>query len=377
MARSRTITAAVAGVVGAALAGTGLGTLGTTSATAGAAPAPTPPHHEWRAQTLADGLVSPLSLAVSRDGTRYVTANFAGQLLRQKPEQKKPRVIFQADRGVEVGAVSEHRGSLRFALSKNGRRGIVMAVGDSGRAVQLADVGAFERRVNPDARVRYGFRDLAGSCARQLPDDGPPAAYRGVVETHPYATLMHRGTTYVADAAANALLAIPRPGVVRLAAVIPSIPVRMTAERAQSLGFPDCVVGELYWLESVPTDVEAGRNGKLYVSTLPGGPEDGSLGANARIYKVDPRTGRTVKIADRLESLTGLAVARNGDIFTAELFRGRISKVHPGSTVPRRFLETSLPGDVEVTAHGLFATTQVLGGGPDDPPAGRLVRIRR
>jgi hypothetical protein len=351
-----------------ALVGTGVGAV-TSQASADSATKPS-------TQTLASGLLSPLSLAVGKDGTTYFSQNFAGLLMKQKPGQKKPSVIYANKDGFEVGAVSEHRGSLRFALSKNQRRGVIMAVGGSGKPVAIANLGVYEKKNNPDAKNSYGFRNLSDDCAAQMPQQGPPPAYQGIVETHPYATLMAGGTTYVADAAANAIFGIPRRGKVTTVAVLPPVPAEITAAAAEQFGFPDCVVGKTYYFEAVPTDVEAGPGGQLYVSTLPGGPEDGSLGALAAVYKVNPRTGKVTKVAGGLISATGLAVARNGDIFVAELFRGRISRIKAGQSKPHGFVDAPLPADVEVGSKGLFATINALPG-EDTPPAGKVVRVRR
>ncbi len=351
-----------------ALVGAGFGAV-TSQANADSAAKPS-------TQTLAKDLLSPLSLAVSRNGTTYFSQNFAGLLMRQKPGQKKPSVIYANKDGFEVGAVSEDRGSLRFALSKNQRRGVIMAVGGNGKPVAIGNIGIHEKKNNPDAKNSYGFRGLSDECAAQMPQDGPPPAYKGIVETHPYATTMARGTTYVADAAANAIFGIPRRGKVTTVAVLPPVPAVVTAEAATQFGFPECVAGKKYYFEPVPTDVEAGPGGQLYVSTLPGGPEDGSLGALAAVYKVNPKTGKVTKVAGGLVSATGLAVASNGDIFVAELFRGRISRIKAGQSKPRGFINVPLPADVELSSRGMFATINALPG-EDAPPAGKVVRIRR
>jgi hypothetical protein len=368
MSRSSKLTSSLATL---ALVGAGVGAVTSGQAQAQSAEAAKP-----TVQTLAKGLISPLSLAVSKDGTRYFTQNFASMLSRQKPGQKKPTVIYSNKDGFEVGAVSERRGSLRFALSKNQRRGVIMGVGNSGKPYPIANIGAFEKKNNPDAKNSYGFRGLNPDCAAQMPQDGPPAAYKGIVETHPYATLMAGRTTYVADAAANAIFGIPRPGKVTTVAVLPPMPAKVTAEAGEMFGFPACTFGKKYFFEPVPTDVERGPNGMLYVSTLPGGPEDPSLGARAAIFRVNPRTGKVTKVAGGLLSATGLAVAKNGDIFVAELFRGRISRIKAGKSTPTTFVEAPLPGDVELTGKGMFATINVLPG-EGAPPNGKLVRIRR
>jgi hypothetical protein len=366
MPRTSTLTSALVGLTAAALAGAALSV-------------PAPASAAVKVKTLETDLFSPLSLAVGADGSVLYSQNFAGVLQRRSPKGKVTTVFKAPKQGQEIGAVSERRGSVRFALS-GPKNAFLYGIGDSGKPRRMADIGAHERKTNPDERVSYGFRDLDPECAASLPAQFP-AAYPGIVESHPYATyLAQDGTTYVADAAANAIFSVPKPGVVRTVAVLPAVPVTLTEAFAEASELPACVVGETYRFESVPTDVEMGPDGKLYVTTLPGGPEDDSLGANASVYRVNPRTGATTKVVSGLVSATGLAVARNGDIYVAELFRGRIARAKKGSSIATTFVETPLPGDVEVRGGSVYATTGVLtglSGEPGDVPAGRLVRIDR
>ena len=101
-----------------------------------------------------------------------------------------------------------------------------------------------------------------------------------------------------------------------------------------ALGLPDCVVGVTYAFESVPTDVEVGRDGSLYVTTLPGGPESPVLGARGAVWKVNPWTGHARKVAGGFLGATNLAIGKHGTIYVAELFAGQISVVKNGSAKP-------------------------------------------
>lgn len=324
------------------------------------------------ATTLAKGLVSPLSLAVSRDGTVYVAQNFAGMLMRMAPGGE-PEVMYAAKRkGTEVGAVSEHLGSLRFATTK-GAKALLHGVGGSGRPVRLADLGAFERKANPDQGVTYGFQGLDPACAAQLPPE-IPNSYTGIVESHPYATAMKGGTTYVADAAGNDIVKVSPKGRVSALAVLPPVPVVVTAEIAAAVGAPACTVGRTFLFESVPTDVEV-RGGTLYVSTLTGGPEDGSTGAQSKVYTVDRRTGDVTLLAEGLVSAVGLAVTKKGDVLVSQLFPGQVAKIKKGSSTAVPWFSSKLTGDVEWTRRGVYATTNAL---PPEKgkPRGKVVRIR-
>ncbi len=160
-----------------------------------------------------------------------------------------------------MGAVSVHRGHVRFALSKNGRRGVIVGLGRKGNTFPIANLGVFEKKHNVDGNQTYGFKNLSDSCAEQLPPDFGPPTYKGLVETHPYASLQVGRTTYIADAAANAIFGISRSGRISTVAVLPPTTVKITASAAEHLGMPECVGGERYGFEPVPTDVEQGPDG--------------------------------------------------------------------------------------------------------------------
>lgn len=330
-----------------------------------------------KATVLARGLLSPLSLAVADDGAVYYSENFKGTLLTKSPG-RKARTLFQAKPGTEVGAVSEQDGRLRFATTlPNGRGAYLKGVSRNGQVRTLADLGGYEKRSNPDKGVRYGFRRLPADC--DVPK-GFPFRYTGIVESHPYATELSGRTTYVADAAGNAVLKVDPRGRMSTVAVLPPVRVKVTEALAAALELPACTEGGTYFLEPVPTDVEKGPGGDLYVSTLPGGPEDGSAGSHAAVYRVDPSTGRTVRVASGLANVTGVEVARNGDVYVAELFGGRIARVRKGASRATTVYSAPLVGDVELR-HGLiYVTSHVLtglSGEEGDAPSGRVVRLRR
>ncbi|GAA2127631.1 ScyD/ScyE family protein [Nocardioides bigeumensis] len=326
-------------------------------------------------KTIVKNLLSPLSLAVSDDGTVYYSQNFAGQLFSKSPG-KKPVQHFQGKKGEEVGAVSEHHGSVRFATT--GKKKLLWGIGGSGKPVKMADLGAYEAEKNPDAGAHYGFETITPGCAQQLPTgpEAPPAQYTGIVDSHPYGSAIDGSTTYVADAGANAILAVKGNGKIKTVALIPGVPVVITQEIATAIGFPNCTVGLTYVLEGVPTDVEKGSDGKLYVSTLTGGPEDGSTGALSKVYKINPKTGAVKLLADNLFSATGVAVADNGDVYVSQLFPGTISRIKKGKSVAKPYYSSKLTAAVEWTEDGLYATTNALTGlEPGSSPRGKVVWI--
>ena len=326
-------------------------------------------------KTIVKKLLSPLSIAVADDGTLFYSQNFAGQLLSKAPGEK-PVTLFQSTKQEEVGAVSTNSlGEVQFATT--GKKKTLWGIGDSGKPVKLADLGAYEETKNPDKATTYGFTSIPATCASQLPADGPPAQYTGIVDSHPYGSAIDGSTTYVADAGANAVLAVNNAkGKIKTVATFPGVPVVVTAEVAASVKFPACTIGLTYVLEAVPTDVELGPDGKLYVSTLTGGPEDGSTGAVSKVYKVNPSTGKVKLFAENLLSATGVAVADNGDVYVAQLFAGDISRIKKGKSVAKSYYGAPLTAAVEWTEDGLYASTHALvGAEPGQEPGGKIVWI--
>ncbi len=332
-----------------------------------------PAHAAPDPKVLAKGQLSPLSLDVAGNGTVWYSQNFGGMLMKVKPG-KKPKVVHQEDGGAEVGAVSVHKGVVTFAVTPQNGKAVLKERTKKGKVRQVANLFRFEKRNNPDAESTYGFVGLDQACLDQLPPDFQP--YPGIVESHPYASVTKGKARYVADAAGNTILKVRKNGKVKSVAVLPPQPLTVTEEMAGAFDMPECVVGHDFNFEPVPTDVEKGRDGMLYVTTLPGGPEDPSFGARGSVYRVNPKSGKAKHVAGGLALPTGLAVTGKGDIYVAELFGGKISKIRRGSSKVKTWREVALPGDVDWSDGRLYATLDVLP--PEDaPPAGQVVRFGR
>ncbi|WP_454042561.1 ScyD/ScyE family protein [Cellulosimicrobium sp. Marseille-Q8652] len=343
----------------------------------GGTPEPRPP----TVKDVTGGLVGPLSLAVGPKGLTYVSQDFAGALT-SVARDGTATTIHTAEPGYEVGGVSYGDRRVVFTETFYGENPTSLAAtvktlrtDRSGRPVGsptvLADIHAFETANNPDGGTSYGLLETDPACVAQVPPEPVPAVYTGVVDAHPYATTSFLGTTYVADAGANAIFAVDRRGV-RTVGVLPAQPYVITEALAAEVGWPACTVGETYWFESVPTDVEVGPWGQLYVSVLPGGPEDPSLGGRGVVYRMDPWRGAVRQVATGFVGATDLAVTEKGTVYVAEMFGGKISVVERGGL--RTLVEVPLPGAVEWTGKGLVATTNVLPG-EGVPPDGRVTTV--
>ena len=119
--------------------------------------------------------------------------------------------------------------------------------------------------------------------------------------------------------------------------------------------------GSTFIAEPVPTDVEIGPGGNLYVSTLPGGPEDPSLGARGSVYKVSPWGGKVKQIATGFLGATNLAVSPWGQIYVSELFGDRVSQVVNGGPAPVASVPS--PSGLEWSNGKLYVGSDTFGSG--------------
>jgi hypothetical protein len=314
-------------------------------------------------EPIIDGLAGPLQLAVGSDGTIYVSQTFAGTLTAVR---KKGTTDLVSTPGTDISGIdAKGRGTVTFTTSGESDDGffaLVKRVLPNGRVRTLGDVGTYEATANPDQVNSYGFQGLTPACAAMVPEEIGGEPYTGIVESNPYSVaILPGGSRVVADAAGNDIVRVAPNGRISTVAVLPPSPFVVTAEVAEGLGLPACVVGETFNFEPVPTDVELGSDGLLYVSSLPGGPEDESLGARGAVYSVNLSTGEVTKVAGGFLGATNLAIAPDGTIYVAELFGGRISRVSGGGAVP--VVDLPSPAGLEWANGKLYATVDVFGNG--------------
>ena len=330
-------------------------------------------------EPIADGLVTPLGLAVGSDGTFYIAEAFASTLTAIDRGGNRSTVDTPA--GSTAGVDALGRGTLVYTVTgfpeteDEPPPTFLHRITPAGKPRVLASPSAHEEEQNPDSVNTYGFTDLDQECLDQIPPFVPPP-YPGIVESNPYSVAITPGGWVIADAAANTIITVRPNGRMATLAVLPPVPQAITAEIAAGFGLPDCAVGESYYGEPVPTDVEVGPDGHYYVSTLPGAPE---LPGSGAVWRVNSRSGDLTKIADGFTSAVDLAVAADGTIYVAELgvtdfstggaTGGRISTITPAGV--NVLVEVNEPGALEISRDGtLYATVDVL-----SETGGRLVEV--
>ena len=316
--------------------------------------------------TVAEHLISPLTFDVNPWGGLVVgqsspAPDVPSLLLSIQPGQA-PTTLVEEPLGTGLDAVSSLLGYTTFATRTGDQESVssslLMRRSPNGTVTQVADLLAYEQANNPDSVNSYGFQGLAPDCVV------PPflAQAPGGIDSHGYGSLMLPGITYVADAGGNDVLSVDRHGTVRTVAVLPPASFTATAELAGAFGLPDCVVGATVNLEPVATDVELGPDGWLYVTSLPGGPEDGSLGNLGSVYKVNPRTGTVRLLATGLAGATGVAVSPDGTVFVAELYANQVSSISRNGTVTP-LGAFNQPAGIEWENGRLYISTNVFGDG--------------
>ena len=312
--------------------------------------------------TQAEHLVTPLTFDVTPNGTLYIGQSFAGLLTKVSGGASEtlatgPGIDAVSTLG-DVVTWGEREGDMEQVFASR----LMQRAADG--TVTSIDVLAWEQANNPDASAEYGFRDLTPECLAQIPPFLLPfvGPHGGAIDTHVYGSLMLKDVTYVADAGANAVLAVDPAGNITTVAVLPPTSLVATAELAASFGLPECVVGHDFITEPVPTDVELGTDGWLYVTTLPGGPEDPSAGARGEVYRVNPETGEVELYASGFAGATGLAVAPNGTVFVAELFGNQVSVISKRGEVST-LAELPSPAGIEWQSGRLYVSTDVFGDG--------------
>ncbi len=337
--------------------------------------APAAVAHAAPPNPVATGLAGPLHLSVGPGKSVTVSESFASKLTRVDGKGKSSVIYSAPDWSVEG---SEYRGSTLYFVESQGAgpedqrplAGSLKAINAKGEVRTITDqLGAYERSANPDQAVKYGLSasDAAAhpECVAQMTAVGFPAMYSGKenVDSHPYAVEVVGNTAYVADAGMNAVLSVNlKSGAIGTVAVLPARPTVITAAAAATFGLTACE-GLTYRFEAVPTDVEVGPDGWLYVSSLPGGPEDPSLGARGAIFRVNPANGDTKVRIDGLLTPTGIALDGSGNIYVASLFGPGVYKIPAGSTTATLFLPAQNAAAVEISGSTLYATTQAFGNG--------------
>lgn len=328
-----------------------------------------------RVEVVNQDVLAPFGLALQ--GRQLLVADgFTTTVSRLTDAGLEPVASPEGVEDVAGLAVSADRKTIAYTTTTFSAQASTLETLDRKGNAGSVDLGVVEFGSNPDADVAYGVDDPAPCVVEGLEALEAPVSYTGIADSHPYAVeAKPEGGWWVADAGGNTILSVNRRGKASALAVLPAQPYTFTAESAAALGLdPECFAGVTYAFEAVPTDVERGPHGWLYISTLPGGPESPALGARGAVWKLNPRTGELRQVASGFLGATNLAVADDGTVYVTELFGGRIAAVDRKGNVTTA-VEIDSPLSVEIAPRGLWVGTLAPLGeqGPEGP--GTIVRV--
>jgi hypothetical protein len=342
-----------------------------TAGSAGATPAAASPATTPSLQiikTISSAYVGPLQFAV--DGHNVVVADsFASTLTivgRSTPLSIGPDPATGGDlAGV---AVDPDTHQVAYTKTNGDHSYTTLTIAHANGKNLVVNLAAFEKKYNPDQINYYGGIHTTNACVLNTLKAGDvPNNYTGMVDSHPYAVAaLGHGAFAVADAGGNDVLKVDQWGHISVLSVLPPQPEKITAAVAAANQLPSCLVGFTYIAEPVPTDVEVGPHGQLFVTTLPGA-LDGAFGS---VYAIGDN-GKPQKIAGGLESATNLAIDPAGHIYVAELGSGQIAEIVNGTA--HTVASIADVAAVEYANGHLYASTAPAANGGSGP--GTIVEL--
>lgn len=221
-------------------------------------------------------------------------------------------------------------------IAFQGRRAFVSIGwgGDPAARAQLGDLATgfgWMLQLTPSGLWRE-VADVAGVETEQNPAGGP-------FDSNPFGLLAEPGKRFVADAGGNSLLRVDANGHVSVVTTFPSTPAPLPFVQS----------------DAVPTEVQRGPDGALYVSTLSGVP---FLPGAAKIHRVVPGGTPTV-YADGFKTITDFTFGRHGSLYVLEYASGAFLTppgrvVHVARNGTRTVITTALtnPTGILVDHHG-------------------------
>ena len=329
------------------------------------------------AVTVASGLANPRGINFAPNGALYVAeagSGGPGVCIPSAVPSNPPRcygetgAITRIDPGIGYTRVLAGLPSLGFpnGTSEGGPVDVnflgtaaIVTLGFGGDPAMRAQVGGKAwmlghlLQMSPSGQYRVladvaGFESANNSDGATLPNGAP------WIDSNPYGTLAQPGRRLVADAGANAVIAVAANGQTSLFAALPPFPA------------PDN-------RQAVPTSVVEGPDGGIYVGQLTGGP---FFKGTASVFRYDSDGSNRTVYAAGFTAVVDIAFDAGGALYVLEtasgappfppgLGIGRLLRQCPGGSRSVLLEGLDFPGGVAigpdgnayVTNHGTSATT--------------------
>lgn len=340
-----------------------LGLTQATAAQAATAPVPAP------VTTLASGLQAPFGLDHTA-GSVFVADNATGTIVRITESTRRKAVVASgflrptgvARIGSQLAVVTGGGDPPTFTRARGSSMLYLVRAGQRPRP--FANLLAYELKHNPDGQLQFD-----------------PKTHKPLDSiSNPFAVIAGRGRNLVlvADAGANAVLAVSRTGRVSTYFVPPV--VTTGACHGQPNNDPAHA-----GCDPVPTGLAYGPHNTLYVSTL-----SSEVPGQGRVYVLNSR-GRVVRVIRGLTAPTGVAVSPGGTVYTSQVLFGappgegpppagfnpasvgRIVQITPYNG--RRYASVTMPLGLDFDGGRLYASTWAIASQLGIKGAGKVVRI--
>lgn len=319
-------------------------------------------------RVVAEGLNGPFQLAPDYRGGLFVTEVDIGQVTRIDLRTGKATAKVTNVPGA-AGAIGF--GS-RFAIITGEADpsapppvpgSSVLLARPGGTPRQFADLMEYELENNPDGQIQFD--------AEGIPLDALSNPFNIVPDRS------GKGAFIVADAGANTVLRVGWGGKVSTLFVPP---VAMEGECATRPNNTTSGVG----CDPVPTGLAYGPGGLLYVATL--GAEAPGAG---KVYVLNPRSGKVLRVIKGLDSPTGVAVDTRGNVYVSNVVEGApagepgpdfdpstvgdITKI--GRNGSRSVAQVTMPNGLLWKDGSLYASAWSIAGFLGIPDAGQVVKV--
>lgn len=325
--------------------------------------------------TFAEGLNGPSGIDYQY-GKIYVAEGETGKILSVNPDTKEkktelhgftnPADVARVDRklavitaGAEVPDATTTGDSTLYTAEPGHKPKV------------LADLEAYELANNPDGQQQ--FDETTNEPLDAL--------------SNPFAIIRDKrpgGYVLIADAGANAILAVNSQGKVSTFFVPPNINTgACEGTKNNDSEHPGC--------DPVPTDLVYGPDGYLYVSTL-----SSLVPGEGRVYVLDAYTAKVKQVITGLTAPTGVAVDNQGNVYTSEVTYGapqdegpppvgfdpadigRIVKTAKNGSQTEALVTMPIGLALNTYNNELYATSwSVAGLFLGIPDAGKLVRVQQ